>query len=37
MTWRDNVSIFVRTLEKQDINEVIQVMKEAWNYAYDTW
>ncbi len=31
------MTVTVRALEEPDIDETIQVMKEAWNYAYDTW
>ena len=31
------MSINVRALEEPDIDETIQVMKEAWDYAYETW
>ena len=31
------MTIIVRALEEPDIDETIEVMKEAWNYAYDTW
>ena len=31
------MTISVRALEEEDIHETIQIMKEAWNYAYDTW
>ena len=31
------MEIEVRELEEQDIVETIRVMKEAWNYSYETW
>jgi len=31
------MSITVRALEEEDIDETIKVMKEAWEYAYETW
>ena len=31
------MTIIVRALEEPDIEETIQVMKDAWNYAYETW
>lgn len=30
------MSVTVRALEEPDIDETIQVMKEAWEYTYDT-
>ena len=31
------MSVTVRALEEPDIDETIQVMKEAWDYTYETW
>lgn len=31
------VKITVRKLREKDIRETIRIMKEAWNYSYDTW